>query len=316
MVFPAPAPTVSGQAITVDRLLRQPLEIARDLSDLTLKQYFAEALFNEGAPAPAGAVIYDEISGNLVFPDRDVARKTPGGQFPVIVTSRPEPTTANAEEYGGKFYMTYPAIRRNAMGDMDRNERLLGNAVVRKFNDVAIGILNAAVDAVEAAETGAGEITGADWGTSGTDIFANLMATQAVADTHELGIVLDTVIVNPQQATEALVNKDFRELFTAETREQLVQGADLGTVTPAGMRILKSARQPAGTALVLQRGVIGNRHVEPPGANTGDNIAVDDNGMAVQTWDDPENTRRWVQGWKSEVLYVNFPYAVKRLVGI
>lgn len=313
MPFPASAPTVNGNLITVDRYLRQPANIAQTLADLTLQQFFAEELFNLGEDVPSGAVIYDELTANDLYPDRDVQRHTPGGQFPLIISSRPSPKTAYAEEYGGKFFMTYAAIRRNAVNDLTRNERLLGNALVKKWNNIAIDLLNATVTAVG----GSAVIVGADWGTSTTDIFANLAAAQYAADQREMGIELDTIIVNPAQALDMLTSEKFRKLFTAETQQELVQGATVGEVTPAGLTILKSHRQPAGTALALARGQIGGRHREAPAGEEGDNIAFDaESGIAVQGYDDPENTRRYVQAWKSEVMYVNNPFALYRIEGI
>lgn len=313
MVFPAAPVTVDGNRITVDRYLRAPLEIAKDLSDLALQQFFAEALFTEGPDAPAGAVVYDELTSNWIWPDRDVQRHTPGSQFPVVITTKPEPKTAYAEEYGGKFYMTYAAIRRNAVNDFTRNERLTANAIVRKWNNIAIDLLNATVDAVGASAI----IAGSPWATASTDIFANLVAAHFAGEQRELGIDVDTVIVNPADALNALTNVKFRELFTKETQEELVQGSTVGTVEPAGMTILKSFRQPAGTALALQRGVVGGRHSDTPGGDEGENIATDpESGISVQTWDDPDNTRQWAQAWKSQVMYVNNPYAVYRIEGI
>jgi hypothetical protein len=314
MVFPADPVTVSGTRITVDRYLRQPLEIARDLSDLTLQRYFAEAIFELGDDAPAGAVVYDEVTDNLIWPDRDVQRHTPGSQFPVIITTKPTPKTAYAEEYGGKFYMTYTATRRNAVNDFTRNERLLGNALVRKWNAIAIGLLNAAVDAVGASAI----IAGQDWGTSTTDIFANLASGKFAFEQDELGFEPDTLIVNPAQGLDMLTSEKFRKLFTEETQEKLVKGdATIGTVRTLGLTVLQSFRQTAGTALLLQRRVVGGRHHDAPGGDEGENISTDsETGTSVQTWDDPENTRRWVQGWKSQVLYVNNPYAIKRLEAI
>lgn len=308
--FPAAQPTVNGNQLTVDRYLRAPLEIARDLADLTLQGYFAEALFNEGPDAPGGAVVYDELTVNDIFPARDVARHTPGGQFPLIITSRPAPKVAYAEEYGGKFYMTYKAIERNALNDFERDERLLANTLVRKWNNIAVDLLNATVDAVGASAV----VVGQDWTLAGTDIFANLAAARFAGEQRELGIEVDTVIVNPAQSLDMLSSQKFRELFTKETQEDIVRGADVGQVLD--FDIFKSFRQPAGTALVVQAGVIGGRHEEPPGG-AGDSVAFDDeSGIAVQTWDDPSNTRRWAQAWKSQVLYVNNPFAVYRLEGI
>lgn len=313
MPFPAAPPTVDGRLVTVDRLMREPLEISRDLAEMSYQHYFGEVLFTEGEPAPAGAVIYDEITRNDLFPDRDVARHTPGAQFPLVISTRPNPKTAYAEEYGGKFYVTYKAIQRNRFREVERNERLLANALVRKWNNIAVDLLNATVTAVGVSAI----IPGTDWSLFDTDIYGHLAATQFAADSRELGLVLDTVIVNPAQGLDIDTNdklaKRLKSILDAQGQPLL---ATPGTTQVQDFTVLRSYRQTPGQALVLARGDVGGRHVEPEG-EAGENVAVDpDSGIATQVWDDPENTRRWVQSWKSEVLYVDNPFAVYRIEGI
>jgi hypothetical protein len=311
--FPNPAPGVSGSTISVDAYLRQPDYIRQTLEDLTLAGFFAEDIFTLGEDAPSGAVLYDQLTANFLYPDRDVQRHTPGGEFPIVIASNPVPSVASAEEYGGKFWMSYTAIGRNAVNELTRNERMLANALVKKWNTIAINLLNATVTAVGASAV----VTGADWGTSTNDIFAQLAAVQFAAEQRELGIVLDTVIINPAQALDMLTSEKLRNLFTDETREQIVANGGLGRLKVLNYDIRSSFRQPAGTALVTAKGMVGGRHHEAPVATGGENIDFNpESGIAVQTWDDPAQTRRWAQAWKSQILYVDNPYAVYRLESI
>lgn len=307
--FPAAPPTVDGTRVTVDELLRQPLRILEDLQDLTLQRFFAEELFTPGEDVPAGAVVYDQLSSNDIFPDRDVQRVTPGSELPLIVTSRREPRTAFAKEVGGKFFATYKAITRNAIGDFTRDERLLANAMVRWWNAEALAVLNASIAAVGASAV----VTGTDWSDPNADIYGQLASVQFAAEQREMGLELDTVIVNSAQGLDI----DMSEKLAKRIRElppdvPVLRGA--GQVQVQDFTVIRSNRQPAGTALVLQRGVQGNRHIEPAGG--GDDIEIDANGLAVQRWDEKSERRWYVQGWKSEVLYVNNPFAVYRLQGI
>jgi hypothetical protein len=313
MPFPAPAPTVSGQEVTVHRFLQRPLEIAREISELALAELFAEDIFSRGDPAPAGAVIYDEITDNYAFADRDPARTTPGGQLPLIITSRPTPSTANAEEYGGKYYVTYDQLKRNRIRDLDRNQVMLANTLARKWNKIALALLDATVDAVGVSA----QVTGQDFGTSTTDIFANFMLVQQAADARQLGIVLDDVTLNPAQFFEMVSNEKFQKLWSEETRDAFYRDPNTREIRVAGMTIRRSHDQPAGEALVTQRGLVGARHPDPPPAEAQSNLAYDpETGVWAQSWDDPENTRHWVQAAKSQTMYVDMPYAVYRLEGI
>lgn len=314
MVFPAPAPTVVGQNVTVNQLLQRPLEISRDLADLTLEQFFAEELFTAGPPAPAGAVVYTKLTRNDLYPDRTAGRSTPGAGFPLIITSHAEPTPAYAEEYGGKFYLTYQAIRRNAINEMTRNERLLANELVLKWNAIATAMLNAAVDAVGASAV----VVGEDFSLDATNIFKVLASAQLAADQRRMGIVLDTVIVDHESFFNMLAQEKFQKLFTEATRERMArEGNKINSIEVAGFTVRKSHQQAAGTGLAVASGQVGGRHSDAPSGEEGENIAYDgESGIATQVYDDPDNTRKFVQSWKSQTMYVDNPFGVYRLEGI
>lgn len=312
--FPAAAPTVDGTRVTVDAYLQRPLEIARDLVDLTVEEFFTEDLFQPGDNVPAGAVLYSQLRKGDLYPEdgRGVGRKTPGGQFPVIVSSPPELQMAYSEEYGGKFYVTYDAIKKNRFNEFDRSERLLANDLVRKWNGLATALLNATVTALGLEAV----VVGQDWGDPTANIYADLLDAQWVADARELGIQLDTLVVHPNEWRNMLANEKFQQLFAPATRERMArEGFRMSRVEAGGFTIRKSHQQAAGTALAVDSRQVGGRHSDQPPSSPGDNT-VYEQGIAVQTWDDPHNTRRWVQGWKSEILYVSNPLAVYRLEGL
>ena len=88
---PLGAPTVSGTKITVDTMLNQPQRITRMVMDMTLQRFVADRIFSSGGGVTGGAVVYDSVEANDLYTDRDVERVSPGGEFPIVTSSRRAP---------------------------------------------------------------------------------------------------------------------------------------------------------------------------------------------------------------------------------
>src|ERR1700741_2694715 len=121
--YPLAAPTVSGNNITVDRMLQEPPRVTRYLADLSLLNYFAHRIFpTVGAPS-GGSVLYPQLTANDVFPDPnrpDVQKLEPGAEFPIIGFTRPAPRVAQVEKFGGRFFVTDEARDRNDATQMQQ----------------------------------------------------------------------------------------------------------------------------------------------------------------------------------------------------
>lgn len=70
--YPLAGPQVSGDNITVSTLLAQPTRITRYLSDLSLRGFVSSRIFSTASGVSGGAVIYDQLTLNDLFPTRDV----------------------------------------------------------------------------------------------------------------------------------------------------------------------------------------------------------------------------------------------------
>src|SRR5262252_8861493 len=147
VAHPLGPPTVSGTTITMDIALNTPTRITRTLMDLTLQRFFADRVFTSAGGVSGGAVVYDELLANDLYSDRDLRRVAPGDEFPLITSSRRVPKVAEVEKWGAKFYTTVEARDRNDIAVFTRNVRLMANTIVRKINQRAVEVLEAAVQA-------------------------------------------------------------------------------------------------------------------------------------------------------------------------
>src|SRR5215831_15168145 len=147
VAYPLAIPTVSTTTITMDMALNAPTRVTRTLMDLTLQRFFADRVFTSAGGVTGGAVVYDQLLANDLYSDRDIQRVAPGDEFPLVTSSRRVPAVAEVEKWGGKFYITIEARDRNDVAVFTRNVRVLANTIVRKMNQRAVEVLEAAVQA-------------------------------------------------------------------------------------------------------------------------------------------------------------------------
>lgn len=294
VAHPLSAPTVSGNLITVDTMLQQPTRITAFLQDITLQRFLLDRLFSSDGGVTGGAVIYDLLTENELYLDRDVQPVAPGSEFPIVTSSRRAPKVAEVEKFGGKFFFTDEARDRNDQSAF-RNENIkLGNTIVRKLNARAVETLSDAIDA----NGGLSEFVGNDWsaaipggsnptipsGTPGADF----SRAQLLADQRELGVTYNVALVSPVQLNEL-------RLFYGGNLQQMLtdNGYD---------EVYASNRVPTGTAYFVAEGQLGEMRLEQP--------------LATETWREQGTQRTWVQASARPVMFVNNPFAVVRATGL
>lgn len=294
VAHPLAAPTIVGDTITVDTMLQQPTRITAFLQDLTLQRFIIDRLFSSDGGVTGGAVVYDMLTENELYLDRDVEPVAPGAEFPVVTSPRRAPKVAEVEKFGGKYFFTDEARDRNDQSAF-RNENIkLANTIVRKLNARAVETMTAAI----AANGGLSEFVGNDWSAAvpgGSDPSipsltpaADLARAQLLADQRELGVVYNIALVNPVQLNEM-------RLFYGGNLNQVLEdnGYD---------EIYASNRIPVGTAFFVAEGQLGEMRLEQP--------------LATETWREAGTQRTWVQSSVRPVMFVNNPFAVVRATGL
>jgi hypothetical protein len=290
--YPLAAPTVAGSTITVETMLNQPTRITRYLSDLTLRNYVAPLFFSSPGGISGGAVIYDQLTLNDLFPTRDVQEVAPGAEFPLVTSENGEPKVASVEKHGGKFFVTDEARDRNDQGVIQREGRKLINAMIRRQDARAVAIVDASLSGLASQN-----VVGLNWGSVVTGGAAQSNASawpaadfakvQLLADTQELGVEIDTWVLNPAQYAQL----------------QLVYGSGFAAVADSyGLTFASSNRVAAGTAYALEAGQPGEQRFEKQ--------------LATETWREPDSQRTWVQTDARFAQYVTNPYSVFKITGL
>ncbi|WP_029135320.1 major capsid protein [Nakamurella lactea] len=290
--YPLGAPVVSGTEITLDTMLNEPTRITRYLSDLTLRKMFSQRIFSNGGSVSGGAVIYDQLTANDLFTDRDVQNVEPGAEFPIVTSSRATSKVAQVEKFGGKFFVTDEARDRNDPLALRIGAQKLANTIQRKTDGRALAVLNAAV--TEFSQTA----TGTNWATAlstaagsmtkAIEPAADFAKVQLSADTDELGVEYNLWIVNPAQYSNLV---------------QFYGASNLSAVLSAnGIEMIPTNRQTAGEALVVEAGQVGEMRFEK--------------SLSTETWREQATERTWVQSSVRPVFVVTNPYSVIKVTGL
>lgn len=294
--YPLAAPAVSGNDISVDLMLKEPTRVTRYLSDLMLKNYFADRIFANAGGTSGGAVVFDQLTKNDLFTaeGRDVQLVAPGAEFPIVDFERQEPRVAQVEKLGGKFFVTDEAVDRNDGNAIQIGTQRVSNTIQRKIHARALQVLAAEVTALGAdAQT----LVGHDWGavvTSGAGQSsaqewpaADLGAAQLIAEKAELGVEFSLWVVNPQEKSA------FQMVYGSQWRDVLANW---------GVDMVSTNLVPAGTAWVVAEGQVGEQRLEKP--------------LSTETWREQATERTWVQSSVRPVFYVTNPFSVVRVTGL
>lgn len=290
--YPLGTPSVSGNNITVDLMLKEPTRINAYLSNIALKGYFAERVFSNGGGVSGGALVYSQLVANDLFPTRGGQRVAPGAEFPEVTFDRPEPKTAQVEKFGGKFRVTDEARDRNDLSAIQSEGVKLGNDVQRWLHARALAELDASVTALGSE----GAMSGTSWAdatalTISTENKAALPAADLAnlrkkAAQKELGTEYNLLILNPQE---------FANL-------SIIYGDAEAWLRSQGFGVAVSNTVTAGTAYAVSEGLVGQVRYEQ--------------ALKTVTYRDDRTESTWVQASIRPVFAVTNPYNAMQITGL
>jgi hypothetical protein len=250
-----------GPTITVEAMLKQPRLLARRLTDLTNKRFVADALLARGTAdqVSSGAVLYQRSES--IYADDNPSEVMPRAEYPRTGWSETV-LAAAVHKHGLEFPVSDEQKRRNAMDVIQRGQRKLANSIVRYVDSLVITKILADPDI----QTGGG----ADWTTANTDIVAEIATAIAAIQNVEEGYEPDTLVVNPAQNLDLIIDADIR---AALPRESTGSTASVLTGRPVPLlgltQILVTSQMTAGKALIATSNVLGTIADEAPAADEG-----------------------------------------------
>ena len=255
-MYPPPAPSISGQNITIDLFLRNPSRVQRVMQDLSSQRFIADTLYSSG-DAQGGSVVYDRVSEQDLYTQRDIEEISPGSEFPNVGGADSVPLVAKVAKRGGQVQISYEAVRRNNRDMVQRNLTKLRNTIVKKHDAIAVSTLLADADKLTATAA-------LEWNDPLSDPFADFASAVSAIEQQDLGYTADIVLINPQERFTLLTHKDIREALPRENAAQnpVLSGQLAGLCGISNWVV--SNRVPAGTVVVANSKIVGSMRDEMP----------------------------------------------------
>ncbi|MEU4558537.1 hypothetical protein AB0F72_09105 [Actinoplanes sp. NPDC023936] len=302
---PAPA-TLSGDLLTINRLLANPALIERRLKALDDIGFIADELLPARFRTSGGAVQY-EINDQPLFTNRSVTAVGPGSEYPRALPQSGTAALAAVSKWGQATELTDERIKRAIpMGNaVDWALRILSNTVTQKIDRLAIAAFASAVTDALAAS---------DWTGVTPKILLDIEKAKARIAGREMGYRADTILITDAKYAYLASDDKIATLRRRETTDNPVYGGVIETI--AGLKVLKTplANMPGGADVpfVFDSRAVGGMADED---NLDPGYATGENGIQVQTRRVPERDVWHMWGRRITVPVITDPLAGVQLTG-
>ncbi len=292
--YPPAFPTVTNDIEAMSVFLRDPVYVQRAIENITLNRFITPQIFRAGPPATTGAVVYDQVTGNLLYPTRRAAKVAPGGELRRTGVNKPTPKVATVDKWGEYIEITDEDIRRLNFNAITRGLTQIGNEIVRTTNQEALAVL-----ASSPVDTYGFDAT---WAASSTfqPIFEGLAEAKQQMLDRQMGYNPDTLIISGTQNVRMLSLAVKDKVLGEVAQERVVRDGTTGRVLD--FDIYWSPDVTPGTAWYLDSRFAGQISEEVP--------------LFTETWREPKRQSQAVSGSKSFTAYVTDPYAVIYMTGL
>lgn len=143
--YPAPAPSLASDVLSIHRLLANPTLVARRLRTLVEQRYIADALLKGRFGVEGGAIVYE--TGEPFGSGENPRAIGPGGEYPLVSLGPGAASIAKTTKWGQDTEIYDEAIKRLRRNPVDRALTRLANQSVAYIDGIAMSGITTAVTA-------------------------------------------------------------------------------------------------------------------------------------------------------------------------
>ena len=240
-VYAPPAPTVSGDNLTVNRLVNQPVLIQRTLRTLTQMRLVGDKILTGKVDLTGTGAVNYEVSEAIMatsLAERiDDLMEYPNSAEPSAVSQM-----AAAENWGLATMISDKLVARNRIDIVNRKLIKLSNRIAFGFDSLILSAVASAVTQTSAAATA--------WSNTATaDPFADITLAASVADSLNQGYEVDTVLATPTKWARLIADAKVLERAPREGGDTLLLTGRLARI--AGLNVWKTTNMPAGVEVMV-----------------------------------------------------------------
>lgn len=300
--YPPAPPTISGQNITVDRLMNNPVILQRLLRTLVQQRLIGDKVLKGRVDLTgSGAVIY-EIAESI-FADLQSERVAPLGEYPATTDTPGTIATANTDKWALSTKVSDEAVARNRIDVVARKLIKLSNRIAFGFDQLVLSAIGSAVTQTQGVV--------AAWNNASANQFLDVLLAVSVSDVLNQGYSIDTIVLQPVPYARLIASTPVLASLPRENGSPVLTG---NLTQFAGLTFLKSTNLPAGVqAMVLDSTLLGSIAYEELG---GGYQGTAQEGVETKRFRVEENDGWQINGRLVRVPLIQEPGAAVKLTGV
>lgn len=217
--YPPSGPSLSGDLMTVHRLLQNPTYLKRRLRTIPELRFIADQMLTQRLRTSGGAVAYE--TGEPIVNPRAIKAIAPGAEYPR--DSPPDGTAALAKvsKWGEAVPLTDEKLKRSVyMGDeVNRTLRKAANTIITKIDRLTTAAVGSAVTATSAAAQ--------TWDNASALLFRDVeKAAAKVVDVNQ-GFRVNTLLMSTTKYAMLVTDPAIAALRRRESSDNPIYGGDI-----------------------------------------------------------------------------------------
>lgn len=311
--MPASGTYASGQQLTVDATLKQPVRMSRELTALVNKKLVSRRLFVRGPAVQGGSIEYERSQSLYMDATRDAETIAERAKWPRAGMSE-DIRQAKVNQWGLEFPVSNLAIRRNRGDVLRRGMIKLGNTLAKRLDGAAMAVLEGDADIQTQAAS-------ALWTIAGTDVIADIGAAQEKIETQDEGydgFAGATLVLHTSLRDQLLNNTVLRAALPRETNDGQIR---TGMMAPfLGLsEILFTPRITQTLALLIDTNIAGTVVDETPDPQEGwatfnPDASVDP--IYTMVYEDKTTKEQIVASGRWPAFFLTDPKAIVKITGV
>jgi hypothetical protein len=232
--FPAAAPTLSGDVLSVSRFLQNPANIARRLRTFRDLRFVSDQLLTGRFRVVGGAIVYEQSESQVT--DRTVDKVNPGAVYPYASVAQSVAAMAAVAKWGQKTFMADEEIKRNVFGGaaVDRNLRKVVNSIIKQVDGITMSGITSAVTATYSVTAGGGIA----WNLANALFLRDILRAKAAIVGLNQGYMPNTLALNDVQYAYLMSDEKFTNALKREDSTNPIYTGEIERV--AGLTIVVS----------------------------------------------------------------------------
>lgn len=254
--YPAAAPTLSGDTLSISRFLNSPTAVTRRLRNFKDLRFVSDQILTQRLRSSGGAVLYEQTEPFVS--DRTPEAVGPGSEYPFANLPTGTAGLAAVVKWGQKVRLTDEEIARNvyAGAAVDRSLQKVVNSVIAQVDSITMSAIGSAL---------ADTATLGKWDAGSPTILKDILNAKRIIVARNLGYKPDTIVVSDLGYMSMMVDTVISNLWRRETTDNPVYTGEVQQV--ANMTIIVTPNLPVPTSMfVLDSTALGGMADEMDGA--------------------------------------------------